>query len=89
MSKPMSKTKSLIRHTKKRFIQRHELEINNRDIIQIVQDIRAGKAEKIETQSNRVSIWDIKIQGSTYRVLYDSTRKTLITTLPKEARYAV
>jgi hypothetical protein len=46
--------------------------------------IRKGQCTLVEKQSNRVSVFDIKHDGATYRVVYDRNTKELATFLPHD-----
>lgn len=72
-------TQILERHARTRAAQRYKLNIN---IPAAVAAIKNGKAIFVERQSHRVTVWEITQDGTSMRVVYDSTRGTLITCLP-------
>lgn len=39
----------------------------------------------VEKQSLRLSVWDVEYDGQIVRVVYDKTRKLVVTALPREA----
>lgn len=44
--------------------------------------IQNGNGIFIEKQSNRVTVWDLSLNSSVYRVVYDKDRKRIVTVLP-------
>lgn len=93
---PKSKTKTLEYHTSKRLKERYGLNYSQLFFDSAMNQIRNGKAKFILRQSLRVTIWDVvydvrekdiynseiaKQGQQTIRVVYDKTRKTLITVL--------
>ena len=40
--------------------------------------------EFVERQSNRVTVWDVQIDGIVARVVYDKNRQNIITILPPD-----
>ena len=82
----MNKTHSERIHAKRRAKERFGLELNRHQLRELVKQIQSGKAEHLETQSNRVSIKRVKFEGSFYTVAYDKNRQTIITFLPEEER---
>lgn len=79
--KRRSKRINQIRHAKKRSIERYGIVL---DMADAVKQIRAGKAEFLERQSNRVSIWRIHQQGHNIPIVYDKLRHVIVTCLPLE-----
>lgn len=80
----MNKTHSERIHAKRRAQERFGLELNRHQLRELVKQIQSGKAEHVETQSNRVSIKRVKFEGSFYTVAYDKNRQTIITFLPED-----
>lgn len=76
------KSKTLIKHTKRRAKERYGLYLKENDIINIVSMIQKGKAKHVLTESLRVTIWHVNYLGKELKVVYDKKRKTLITALP-------
>ena len=72
-------------HAKRRLEERFGLTINRHQMRELVQQIHAGRAEHLETQSNRISIKVVSFQGKKFAVVYDGKRKTIVTFLPDEA----
>lgn len=88
-------------HFKKRLAERYGLAINSDSYRQIIAAIQSPAPVQIKLnghevearaifrarQSNRVTAWDIAIEGisETIPVIYDNLRKTLVTTHPKLA----
>ena len=80
----MNKTQCQRIHAKRRAYERFDLELNRHQLRDLVQQIQNGKAEHIESQTNRVSIKRVTFEGKKYTVAYDKTRQTIITFLPEE-----
>ena len=80
----MNKLQSERIHAKHRAKERFGLDLNRHDLRELVKQIQNGKAEHIETQSNRVSIKRVKFEDKFYTVAYDKNRQTIITFLPEE-----
>jgi catabolite regulation protein CreA len=71
-------------HFKKRVKQRYDLEINRFVYQQLVDQIQDGQAEFIQKQSNRISVFWVMYDDIRIRVIYDKSRKTLVTALPPD-----
>jgi hypothetical protein len=68
-----------------RFAELHLLTVTDRDLDDMVADIRSGRATLIERQSNRVTVWDVDFLDQPRRVVYDQKRHTIVTVLPRPA----
>ena len=82
--KRKSKKKSQQIHAQNRCRQRFGCGFNEK---QLVNRIIAGETELVEKQSNRVSIHRVLIQENPANVVYDKTRKTIVTVLYPEESY--
>lgn len=71
-------------HAKRRFWERHHLDVSDADLARMVHLIQTGKAEFRERQSNRVSVWDVMFEGRPRRVAYDGHRHEIVTVLLPE-----
>lgn len=80
-----SKRKAQLRHAKVRALERYGITVGNRTLAEMVQDIQQGRAEFLERQSLRVTLW--RVRG--YKVVYDRTRKTIVSFLPDAERPSV
>lgn len=76
------KRKSQKVHAKRRFIQRFGLFLSDQQYEQIVRDIQSQKAQFIEKQSNRVTLWRVIVEDNEVVVVYDKERKSISTVLP-------
>jgi hypothetical protein len=72
-------------HAKRRLEERFGFTVNRHEFRELVQQITSGKAEHLESQSNRVSIKAVTFKGKKIAVAYDKSRQTIITFLPDEA----
>lgn len=79
-----SKTDAEKKHAMRRFAQRFPRELTSLEYDFLVKHIQDGKAKFIEKQSNRVSVFQVKINEVTAIAVYDKSRKTIITFLNEE-----
>lgn len=86
MPKNRSKADAQRFHFKTRALQRFGLRISDGALQQIIRQIQSGRAEFIERQSNRITMFRVGLRdGSSARVVYDSKRKTLVTIMEDTA----
>ena len=83
---PMRKKLSERVHAKRRLVERYGLELNRRELRELVSQIQEAKATHIETQSNRVSLWRVSHGTIEIVVVYDKKRGTIVTALPASDR---
>jgi hypothetical protein len=76
-----AKAKALRIHTKRRAYARLGIVLTDQDLNGIVRDIQKGRGTCLEKQSNRRSVWEVKVKDRLCRVVYDKYRKTIITLL--------
>lgn len=76
-----SKKKCQKIHTARRIQQRFGDRINQKELIKI---ISSNRAEFIERQSNRVTVWKVKHCGLSLICVYDKIRKSLATVVTEE-----
>lgn len=77
----------LIRHAKKRALQRFAIEPSEDDLRRIVKDIQGRKAVFIERQSLVVTIWQVMLKDKPCVAAYDKKRKMIRTVMPLEYYY--
>lgn len=82
MRKLPDKAKCQRIHFKTRAAQRYGLVINRHIFRELIEQIQQKRAEFIETQSNRLSVYWVEYQDVRMKVVYDKQRKTLVTALP-------
>lgn len=82
------KTKALRAHAKLRALQRYDLDLTAKMRRRIVEAIQQQRSIHLETQSNRVSVHLVEVESRDIRVVYDRTRKEIITVLPPENQHA-
>ena len=73
-----SKKKAIRIHFQHRSIERAGVLLNEKDLINKIQN---GELEFIERQSNRVTVFRYHHKEKTLRLVYDKTRKQIITVL--------
>lgn len=82
MSRRRKKADSMRVHANRRFMERHNIALTDQLHNEIVDTIQCAKAKCIRKQSNRVTVFEIQVDGKDIEVCYDRNRKTLITVLP-------
>lgn len=81
-----SKKKSQKQHTQRRACQRYGLTIGPKTYYELCNNIKNMKdCVFLEKQSNRVSMWAVKMEGQWICVIYDKERHSIATFLPQEA----
>ena len=68
-------------HARRRFQERFGIFLTKELKAEILQTIHKGFASFVEKQSNRISLFDVTIKGSTIRVVYDKVRKNIVSAL--------
>lgn len=79
-----SKRAAQFEHARKRAMTRYGLRLTRAVHDHFIKNIHVNGSTLVERQSHRISIHDVKLNDVTYRVVYDSTRKVLVTFLYKE-----
>lgn len=75
-----------VSHALRRARDRYDLDLNEEDLNAMVRQIQTKtNAQHIYTQSNRVTLWLVQYQGQQCRVVYDRSRKVIVSFLPKES----
>ena len=83
MKKKRLKSKDMLRHVKRKFWLRWNIDLTDELHRRFVEMIKNREGELIEKQSNRVWVWKIKYKEKAMTVVYDKTRNSLITVLPE------
>jgi len=76
-----NKTKDMKRHFRVRCLQRLGENVSETEMLEIVDLIQKQEGTFVETQSHRISVWDVLFRSKTIRVIYDKTRKSVVTVL--------
>ena len=79
-----SKSKNQRIHATKRCFQRYGIILSKKAYDDLVEQIKSGKAELIEIQTNRVSVYKTSCKGEEVYVVYDAKRETIASFLPRE-----
>lgn len=79
-----TKASSQRAHTIKRLEERFNIEINNNDYNELCFICRRGQGKFISRQSQRVTRWLVNFKKQEFIAVYDKTRGTVVTVLPKE-----
>lgn len=69
-------------HAQRRAWERYGLAIDRGLYRHLIKIIQAGNSTFLQKQTNRVSVHEVLYQDVTYRVVYDKSRKTIVTFLP-------
>lgn len=78
-----TKKKRQVKHFHRRFNQRVGRIITKSERQDIIKLIQTNRANFIERQSGRVTIWDVPSNGEFIRVVYDNKTKNVVTILTK------
>lgn len=81
----MKKSKSQAQriHAKRRALQRYDLALNREQLDALVKRIQTGdNVTFVLKQSNRISHYELEIEGKKVRVVYDRERHNIVTFLP-------
>ena len=82
--RPQTKERSQESHAKRRFVQRFGIILTKELKERIVKMIQEGYVQIVEKQSNRISLFDVPVEGKMIRIVYDRTRKNIVTALYPE-----
>ena len=82
-----------VQHARTRGLERYGAELSAADLVRmvgIIQDPAALPEHRrfVCRKSNRITVFQVRLDGDWYNVCYDSRRKTIATLLPKDAREA-
>jgi hypothetical protein len=83
--RPVSKAVTQRKHAKRRAFERYSLWLGSVDMQDMIAQIQGGRAVFIERQSRRVTLWVVEAQGKHVPVVYDKSRKTIVTVLPEHS----
>jgi hypothetical protein len=70
------------RHFRVRLLQRYGLSVGDR-YRELCEDIRQGRAQFVDKESNTRTHYTMVIDGQDVRVVYDKLRGALVTALPR------
>ena len=79
-----SKIVSQKEHAYRRLKQRFGIILTDELHKEFIKKIISSEGKFVEKQSCRVSVWDVKYEGQTIRLVYDKVRKVIITCLSEE-----
>lgn len=79
----MRKARSQQKHARRRARERFGIKLTRNDQIDMVGMIRDGRSRMVERQSLRVSVHEVEWDGYKLRVVYDKSRRTIVTVLPE------
>lgn len=79
----MNKSLSERIHSKRRFAERFGCGLNRHEYKNVIDNIKDRKYKLLEKQ-NRIAIYEGEVKGNTTKIIYDRTRKEIVTFLTKE-----
>jgi len=71
-------------HAKRRFCQRLDHSLSEKEYQNLISQIQSGKAEFLERQSNRISLFHITIEDKAIIAVYDKNTSKITTFLTAE-----
>ncbi len=80
----LSKKKAQEAHARRRAAERFGVHLTREAEQEILDKIRSGKATFIRKESNRVSLFGVIFTGKETVVVYDRSRKTIVTLMPRK-----
>jgi len=84
-SKPKTK-KHLHKHAARRAATRYDCPLTVKDLTQMEEVIRSGKAEYVDKFSNNKKIYLVTHAEKYFKVIYDVKRASIVTCLPNRLR---
>jgi hypothetical protein len=83
----MGKQRAQESHARRRFYDRYGIQLTDALHQDLVRKIQDGRAVFVEKQSNRVSVFDLNVEGQeiealAVRVVYDRERHIIVSALP-------
>ncbi len=80
----MSKLQTVLKHANRRCKERFGVSLKKAEQRELVKLIQQHEAVFVERQSNRITVWDVFYKGRDMRVVYDKSRKAIVTVLVPE-----
>ena len=79
-----AKRANQIRHAIKRAHERYGLNLEPKDLAELVRRIRQNEAVLVRRTSVRAAVYDAEISCHTVRVVYDRNRRSIVTFLERD-----
>ena len=83
--KRLSKHKAERMHAMRRFSERMGFGLSKEGYDDLVRQVQEGKAQFVCKQSNRVTVFRLRMDGKPVRIAYDKQRHQIVTFMPEEA----
>ena len=77
-----NKRKQMASHVRRKFWERFGIKFTRETERGIKKAISTNKARFIERQSNRISVFEVEIEGTAAKVIYDKVRHCVVTAWP-------
>ena len=77
----MAKADQERKHAMRRCRERLGICLTDNDMHVLIKEIQENRAKFVERQSNRVTVWELLVQGHTVHVVYDKHTKQIVTFL--------
>lgn len=79
-----SKLKTVLKHANRRCKERFGVSLKKEEQQEVIKLIQRHEAVFVERQSNRITVWDVLYKNTDMRVVYDTSRKVIVTVLFRE-----
>lgn len=83
----MGKKKAQQIHARRRAMARFGITFGRGRQAEAIRQIQSQKARFLKRQSNRVSIWEVEVEGVKMVAVYDASRKAIATVMKPEEWY--
>jgi hypothetical protein len=80
----ISKREAQKKHARRRAAERFDVFLTKEAEREIIEKIQSGRATFIKKESNRISLFGVIFAGKETVVVYDRSRKTIVTLMPRE-----
>lgn len=74
-------------HARRRAMTRFGVTFGPGRQAEAIRQIQAQEAKFLDRQSNRVTVWEVVVEGNTLIAIYDASRKSIATVLTPEQWY--
>ena len=68
-------------HAKRRALERFGIRLSDKGVAELIQTIQSNGAQFVRRESNRVAVYRMEIDGASALVVYDRSRKTIVTVM--------
>jgi len=83
----LTKKKSQSYHARGRAMRRYGIFLNRDRRVAIIEAIQSGRSVHVNKITNRLSLHFVNLEGVCLPIVYDKTRQSIATVLPKKVLY--